>query len=115
MVTTVTSLGRSGLHDWFVQRLSAVVMTCYAIYMTYFVITTPELGYVEWSALFSGLFFKVFTIITLLMVSLHMWVGLWIVATDYIKPVMLRIIFQALVMVVCLAMILWGALIVWGL
>ena len=31
MVTTVTSLGRSGLSDWMIQRISAWVMTAYLV------------------------------------------------------------------------------------
>lgn len=33
MVTTVTSYGRSGLSDWLVQRVSAVILAVYSIFM----------------------------------------------------------------------------------
>ena len=33
MVTSVTSLGRNGLYDWLIQRVSAVVIAVYVIGM----------------------------------------------------------------------------------
>ena len=39
MVTTVTSLGRSGLSDWMIQRISAWVMTTYLVFI--FVYSLP--------------------------------------------------------------------------
>ena len=114
MVTAVTSLGRSGLHDWFVQRLSAVVMALYTVYLGWFVATTPELGYEQWLAFFQQPFAKVFSLITLLLLTLHIWIGLWIVSTDYIKPLALRMLFQAVVILSCLFILIWGIQILWS-
>ena len=33
MVTTVTSFGRSGLSDWLVQRVSAIILGAYSIFI----------------------------------------------------------------------------------
>lgn len=114
MVATVTSFGRSGLHDWFVQRLSAVVMALFAIYTVYFVATTPQLGYEQWVGFFSSMIVKAFATVTLLLLSLHIWVGMWIVATDYIKPTGIRMIFQAALIIYCLVIIFWGFQILWS-
>ena len=36
MVASATSFGRSGLHDWLVQRVTAVVLAVYVIYLASF-------------------------------------------------------------------------------
>ncbi|NQY85123.1 MAG: succinate dehydrogenase, hydrophobic membrane anchor protein, partial [Alcanivorax sp.] len=50
MVTSVTSLGRNGLYDWLIQRVSAVVIAVYVIGMLGFLIAQPDLDYGTWSA-----------------------------------------------------------------
>ena len=41
MVTNVTSLGRSGLSDWLIARVSAYVMTAYLIFIVGYLMLTP--------------------------------------------------------------------------
>ena len=35
MVTTVTSMGRSGLYDWLMQRVSAVILLAYFLFIAF--------------------------------------------------------------------------------
>ena len=114
MVTTVTSLGRSGLHDWFIQGLSAVVMTAFTVYLCWFLVSNPELQYQQWLAFFSQPVVKVFATLTLILMSLHIWVGMWIVSTDYLKPLGIRMVFQAALIIYCLIVIFWGIQIFWS-
>jgi succinate dehydrogenase / fumarate reductase membrane anchor subunit len=57
---------------------------------------------------------KAFTFLIVIAISIHAWVGLWIVSTDYIKPVAIRNIFQAFVLVICVGIIVWAGMIFWG-
>jgi succinate dehydrogenase / fumarate reductase membrane anchor subunit len=113
MVTSATSLGRSGLHDWMIQRVRGVVLAAYVIYLVGFCMA-GEVDFAAWQGLFSQLWFKIFSIIAIASLSFHAWIGLWIVSTDYIKPTWLRLIFQVAVILICLAFIIWGVSILWG-
>lgn len=115
MVKSVTSLGRSGLHDWMIQRITAVILAAYVIYLCVFIFSTPNLQFEVWQALFAQTSFKIFSFITIASLCFHAWVGLWIISTDYLKPVAIRMIFQVLVIISCLAFLLWGAQILWSL
>ncbi|HQN41780.1 MAG TPA: succinate dehydrogenase, hydrophobic membrane anchor protein, partial [Pseudomonadales bacterium] len=42
MVTNVTNFGRSGLHDWLVQRLSALVLAAYTLFLLVFLLINPD-------------------------------------------------------------------------
>lgn len=114
MVTTVTSLGRSGLHDWVLQRLSAVIMFAYVVVLGWHLVDAPAITYGFWIDLFSNTFIKVFSLLALLSVIMHAWIGLWIVSTDYMPKLAIRITFQALVIIVCLALTIWGVHILWS-
>ena len=121
MVTTVTSLGRSGLSDWLIQRVSAVVMTAYLIFIVGYLIATPDLTYTQWAALNSTLPMRMFSLLTILSIAAHAWIGMWCVLTDYItvrligpKATILRIIFQLGMMAVTLLYVVWAIAILWG-
>ena len=115
MVTNATSLGRSGLHDWLIQRISAVVLATYSLYIFYFMLSATTLSTVLWQSLFANDFFRVFSVLALMSLIAHAWIGLWTVATDYIKPLAIRLAFQVFVILFCLGNLLWGIQILWGL
>ena len=121
MVTNVTSLGRSGLSDWLIARVSAYVMAAYLIFIVGYLLLTPELNYSQWAALNSSLPMRMFSLVTFLSIAAHAWIGMWCVLTDYItvrligpKATALRIIFQLGMIAVTLLYVIWAIDILWG-
>ncbi len=121
MVTAVTSFGRSGLYDWMIQRVSGVAMAAYVVFLVGFIVTTPDVGYAEWKELYSTLWMRIFSLITLLSLAAHAWIGLWAVLTDYLtnrmmgpKATVLRVIAQMALGVVTVTYVVWGIEILWG-
>jgi succinate dehydrogenase / fumarate reductase, membrane anchor subunit len=121
MVTTVTSLGRSGVADWLLQRVSALIMLAYTIFIVGYILLTPELDYNQWRALFDQLWMRIFSLVTLLSIVGHAWIGLWIVLTDYLtervmggKATVLRLLAQLILALVAVTYTLWGIEIIWG-
>ena len=121
MVTTVTSLGRSGLSDWLIARVSAYVMSAYLIFIVGYLMLTPELNYADWAALNSSLPIRMFSLLTILSIAAHAWIGMWCVLTDYVtvrligpKATALRIIFQLGMIAITLLYVIWAIDILWG-
>jgi succinate dehydrogenase / fumarate reductase membrane anchor subunit len=121
MITNVTSFGRSGLSDWLLQRTTAIIMAAYAVFVTFYLLTNPDLQYDQWLALNSHLCMKVLNVLTVLSIAIHAWIGLWAVLTDYVtvrllgpKATPLRIIFQLGMILVTLVYVIWALDIVWG-
>lgn len=121
MVTSVTSFGRSGLYDWLIQRVGAVVMAAYVIFLAGYIALNPELTYEQWHALFGQLWVRVFSLVTLLSFISHAWIGLWAVLTDYLtvrmmgpKATVLRIFAQMVLGGVAVTYFVWGIEILWG-
>ncbi len=122
MVTSITSFGRSGLYDWLIQRVSACVLAAYLAFIVGFIIFNPELEYGEWRTLYDQLWMRVFSLLTLLSIAAHAWIGLWAVLTDYLtlrllgkKATVLRIVAQMVLGVVTATYMVWGIEILWGL
>ena len=122
MVTSITNWGRSGLADWMVQRVSAVVMLVWMAVLGGFFAVHGDPGHADWRALFDNTAFKVFSLLTLLSLCAHSWIGLWSVSTDYLtvralgpKGTALRLLFQLSCALVTLSYLLWGVHLLWGL
>jgi len=113
MVTSVTSLGRNGLYDWVAQRLTAVIIACYVIVLLGYLMMTPDLTFAQWQGSMGSLCMKVFNLLALFSIIIHAWVGLWTISTDYIKPLGIRLIFQAACGVTAFAYVVWAIDILW--
>src|SRR5690554_7068613 len=85
MVASVTNYGRSGVHDHLIQRLSAIIIAAYTLFLFGFVVLNPDLQYQQWHDLFASTWVKVFSLASLISICAHAWIGLWTVATDYMK------------------------------
>lgn len=114
MVASVTNLGRSGLYDWVVQRLTAVILALYTLFLLGFVIASPYLQYAEWQGLFAQTWMKVFSLATLISICAHAWVGMWTISTDYLKAAAVRFTFQLVTAAFLFAYLVWGIDILWS-
>ena len=114
MVTSVTSLTGNGLKDWLLQRVSAVYLLVYFLWLLAYVICHSPLDYMQWSHLFHCQIVQIATGLALFMFLLHAWIGIWTVTTDYIKCTVLRMSVQGLVALYLSAQFIWGLMIVWG-
>ncbi|ATM85178.1 succinate dehydrogenase membrane anchor subunit [Yersinia massiliensis] len=114
MVSNASALGRNGVHDWLLLRASAIVITLYILYILGFVIIVPDITYEIWRGFFASHITKVFTLLTLLSILAHAWIGLWQVLTDYVKPLAIRLVLQLAVVVTLLVYLLYGTIVVWG-
>jgi succinate dehydrogenase membrane anchor subunit len=114
MVTNVTSLTGNGLRDWLIQRVSAIFIAAYAIFLVGFIVIHPQLNFDQWRSLFDCVWVQVATMIFLVSLMLHAWVGIWTVTTDYVKGTILRLSLQMLVVLFLLGLFIWGIHIFWG-
>lgn len=114
MVKSVLGVNHSGLRDWLVQRISALVMAFYTLgVFLYFVIETP-VNYLKWQSLFTHTTVRIATLLFILCLLGHAWVGMWTIFTDYIKPFVLRLILHVLVFFALIAFFFTGLQILWG-
>lgn len=114
MVTNVTSLTGNGLRDWLIQRVSALVIGAYALFMIIFLLCNPHLQYTDWVNLYSCIWVKVATVLGLVAFLFHAWIGIWTVTTDYLKAKAFRITIQIIVFLFLLSQLIWGLMIIWG-
>lgn len=114
MVSVATSLGRNGLQDWLLQRISAVILTLYTILLIVIWCYVPEGNMHAWKQIFSMGWMRYFTLFALLALIVHAWIGLWTVTTDYLKETWARLTTQIIIYATLLLYLIWGIQILWG-
>lgn len=114
MLGNITSLTNNGLRDWLIQRFSAVFIGLYGVFLLIYLMFHPHMDYLTWRALFSSPLMKLATFITLVSILVHSWIGLWTIATDYLKVVWIRMFFYAFIFIVLMGLLLSGFWILWS-
>ncbi len=114
MVTNITSLTGNGLKDWLIQRVTAVYFAAYSLFLIGYWIMHAPLQYAVWQGLFHSVVVQIASLLALLSVSLHAWIGIWTVTTDYIKSTAVRLSVQMLVALLLICQFIWGVMILWG-
>jgi succinate dehydrogenase / fumarate reductase, membrane anchor subunit len=114
MVNRVVVGAHYGLRDWLIQRITAVVMAVYCVTMAGYLLMQPYLDYDVWTALFSSQTVRTFSLLFLLSLFYHAWVGIRDIVMDYVKPASVRLVIHVLVILALLLYVIWSVEILWG-
>ena len=113
MARSVTNFSKNGVSDWIIQRVSALVLAAYTFTLVGWGLFCGG-GFVEWSAFMMSLPMKVFSILAVLALTSHAWIGVWAISTDYLKHTGVRLAFQIAVALALLVYLIWALTIFWG-
>jgi succinate dehydrogenase / fumarate reductase, membrane anchor subunit len=122
MVANATSFARSGLADFIVQRITAVIIGIYVVAVLVFFLGNPNLDHAELTAWFGSFPMQAFTTAAVLSTAAHAWIGLWTVGTDYLLPAhigkqatAIRFVYQLGCVTILFVYVLWAMNLVWSL
>ena len=113
MVNRVVTGAHYGLRDWLVQRITAVVMALFSIFLAVYLLT-HSLNYDTWTELFSSNVVRTFTLLFLLSVFYHAWMGIREIVMDFVKPASIRLLIHVMVILALLLYVIWSVQILWG-
>jgi succinate dehydrogenase / fumarate reductase, membrane anchor subunit len=104
-----------GLRDWLSQRATAVVMAAFTLILLVQLLLPGPLGYDRWAGIFSAQWMKLLTLVVVLALAWHAWVGMRDIWMDYVKPVGARLSLQVLTIVWLLGCTAWAVQVLWRL
>ena len=104
-----------GLRDWLAQRITAVVMGVYTLMMLAVLANLPQLDYWHWKSLWELPVVRYATMLFLLCVYLHAWIGVRNIFMDYIKDSGLRLVLYVISIGALVCYAAWSVQIMWGL
>jgi len=102
-----------GLKEWIIQRITAIVMVVFTVVLLVDYCVTGGTGYAAWSGLFSNQFMKLLTLLALLSLFYHAWIGIRDIWMDYVKPVSIRLGLQVLTVLYLVACAAYAVQILW--
>ena len=102
-----------GLRDWLAQRITGIIMALYVTFLLCSICMLPQLDFQHWSQLFSGQFMKVATMVTMVALIYHAWVGIRDLYMDYLKNTLVRLLLEVGTVVLLSGYIAWAAFILW--
>jgi succinate dehydrogenase / fumarate reductase membrane anchor subunit len=102
-----------GLKDWLAQRITAIVLAVYTIVLLLALLFTPELNYGSWAGLFASSWMKVLTLLALIALVWHAWIGVRDIYMDYIKSTAVRLFLQVATILALVGYACWAVIILW--
>ncbi len=103
-----------GIGDWLLQRLTAVVMAGYTVFLVLALMLHRPLDYAAWKAAFAETWFQVGTMLFVAALLYHAWVGMRDILMDYLRSTAIRLTAEFAVAGVLLLYLVWTAAILWG-
>ena len=103
-----------GVRDWLLQRISALVILVFVLYVVGAALLAAHLDYDSWAGVFAPPPVKLLTLLAFAALCYHAWIGVRDIWMDYVKPVGLRLTLHAATVLwlgYCLA---WAAQILWS-
>ena len=102
-----------GLRDWLGQRITGALLALYAVMLVLLSWSKAELSYGTWAGMFAEPWLKVATLMAILALIYHAWVGIRDIYMDYIQPTGVRLTLQVLTILALLGYAFWALVILW--
>jgi len=115
MVNRVVTGAHYGLRDWLAQRVTAAVMVLFTLFVAVYLLLQPGVDYDVWTGLFSNNVMRSFSLLFLLSLFYHAWIGVRDIVMDYVKPTAVRLLVHVVVILALVMYVIWSVQILWGL
>lgn len=121
VMKSATSFSRSGVSDWILQRVSAVILAVYFVVIIAWLLWAGEVTYTAWHDFMTCTVMRIFSLLAILSLAAHAWIGMWTVFTDYLtvrqmgaKASFIRLLAQVVMGLAIFVYVVWGIIILWG-
>ena len=113
MTQRIVTGARYGLRDWLAQRITAVIMAVYSVIAVFVLLTGKPITYGVWRDLFAQGWMRVATLLFMVSLAWHAWVGMRDILMDYVKPVGARLTLEVAVLLALAGYLGWTVQILW--
>lgn len=118
---SATGLTGSGSRDWYLQRVSAVVLALYTVVMFAWLLCHSGFDYAAWTGFMLTTPMKIFSLLAVFSLVAHAWIGMWQVFTDYVTTRQmgpsasgLRLVLTSAVIIAVIVYAIWTIQIFWA-
>jgi succinate dehydrogenase / fumarate reductase, membrane anchor subunit len=104
-----------GLKDWLAQRVTAVVMAIYTLFIGCAFVAGAGSSYAAWHALMSNTFVRFLSFLFIVSLCYHAWIGVRDIWMDYLNSAAVRLTLHVLTILVLVGYAGWAIQILWRL
>lgn len=97
-----------GLRDWLLQRITAVYLACFLLYLMLHFFNQPRPTFQQWHAWITHPVMSVASAVFILALLVHGWVGLRDIVLDYVHTLRLRLLMLTLIALMLTGCGLWA-------
>ena len=122
MIGSSKSLFDSGSFLWIAQRVSGLLVFFYFLFVLGILVSVQDLTYEYWKSIFNNRLVQVFSLLAIVSLITHAWIGIQCVISDYIterligpKAILIRRTLTIFFGLVLLIYLFWSLLILWNL
>ena len=98
-----------GLRPWLIQRISAVYIALFVVYIVFSLSSAQDISYQNWHDWFFLPFNTIAVGLFVIALLLHAWVGMRDIILDYVHNTLIRMFAFTLVIVVLISSGIWCA------
>jgi succinate dehydrogenase / fumarate reductase membrane anchor subunit len=99
----------SGLKAWAIQRLTAIYIALFSLYLLMVLLFAAPANHGAWHAWLGGPVVSIAMLLFVLSVLMHAWIGVRDVLIDYVHPIAIRAALLGVVALTLIALGLWAA------
>lgn len=114
MVNRLVTGAHYGLRDWLAQRITAVIMLAYTLLVILALVMLPKFDYFTWKMLWGMPLMRYASLLFVVALAYHAWVGVRNIFMDYVKDSGVRLTLYVLVIMALVAYGAWAVQILWG-
>ena len=107
MIVELLTKKYPGMRLWLTQRLTALVMAAYTVFIIVLLLVQQPSGYAGWHSFASRWWLRVLTWLFFICLTMHAWLGVRDVMRDYVFNTTLRGYMQIVVDVLLVIYLVW--------
>ena len=112
----LTTGAHYGGRDWIAQRVTAALIVLFTLVLLLSVLfTSGPISYDTWAGIFAPQWMKFLTLVTVVALAWHAWIGVRDIWMDYVKPAGIRLLLQVLTVLWLVGSIVYFAKVLWSL
>jgi len=103
-----------GLRDWLIQRVTALVLIAFVFLVLCGVALSGHLDYGAWAGIFAPVPMKLVSVLAVLALCYHAWIGVRDIWMDYVKPAGWRLALHVGTILWLMYCLVWSIEILWS-
>ena len=122
MIGPSKSISDSGSFLWIAQRVSGLLVFFYFLFILGILVSVQEVTYEYWKSIFNNRLVQVFSLLAIVSLITHAWIGIQCVISDYIterligpKAILIRRTVSNFFGLLLMFYLFWSLLILWNL